>query len=304
MLSKNIKNYNFYKLTKRFLKDYDPNKDYYKILGITKQSTDKEIKASYYKLAKQFHPDVNQGKTNEKFKEMSAAYDILSDPVKRREYDASRSLNSFFSGKQYSSSSHNTNSNNTYQNTNYRTYDDPFKNMNDFFKNFYQKNQQQQNYKSNFNDKPKDFRSKYYSKNKEYFSSFKKKEDEPKSYEESPKKSGNDFSKKYFEKNKKYYDTFKKPKDENENRHNSSNYTDNTSHTTDSQSGALYFILTFFGIFLGSIIVHSIFNSGKQRQSSQHSQPYQQPKPITQSYSQQNQSGEYIYQDPYANKKL
>jgi curved DNA-binding protein CbpA len=307
MLTNKLMRYNFYKITKRFLKDYDPEIDYYKILGLTKQSTEKEIKVAYYKLAKQYHPDVNQGKTNEKFKEMSAAYDILSDSVKRREYDASRSFSSFYSGKQYSSSSYNnTNSYNNYQYSNYRTNDDPFKNMNDFFRNFYKKNQQQ-NYKSNFYENPKDFKSKYYHKNKDYFKTFNninRNEEDSKYYEESPKKSSTNFSRKYFEKNKKYYESFKKPNTgtENESRYNSSYSTEDTKYSSAPQSEALFIILTLLGIFIGSNLIHSIFNSGKGRSTP--TQSYQQPKHVIQPSYQEFQSGESIYQDPYSNKKL
>jgi curved DNA-binding protein CbpA len=299
MLSRFSKNNSFYKISKKFLKDYDPTKDYYKILGLTKQSTEKEIKTSYYKLAKQYHPDVNQGKTSEKFKEMTAAYDILSNPNKRREYDASRSFDSFFTGKQYSSTT-NTNTN-SYQYNNYRGNEDPFKNMNDFFRNFYNKNQQQR-YKSNFNEKPKDFRSKFYTKNKDYFSSFKKKEEE--SYQEDPpKRTGTktNFSKKYFDKNKKYYETFKKPNEDENNRYKSNSYEEtvySNQSTNSTQSGAMYFILTFFGIFLGSILVHSMFGPKTPRQT------YQQSKQTPQSYEHSNVNSEYVSQDPYSIKKL
>jgi len=64
-------------------------KDYYHILGISRSATDKEIKSSYRKLARKYHPDVNPGdKTAEEhFKEVSEAYDVLSDPEKRKKYD-------------------------------------------------------------------------------------------------------------------------------------------------------------------------------------------------------------------------
>lgn len=64
-------------------------KDYYDILGVSKDASQKEIKKAYRKLAKEHHPDTNDGdeKSSEKFKEISEAYEILSDPEKRKRYD-------------------------------------------------------------------------------------------------------------------------------------------------------------------------------------------------------------------------
>jgi curved DNA-binding protein len=64
-------------------------KDYYKTLGVPKTATDKEIKAAYRKLARKHHPDVNQGnkQAEAKFKEINEAYEVLSDPEKRKRYE-------------------------------------------------------------------------------------------------------------------------------------------------------------------------------------------------------------------------
>jgi molecular chaperone DnaJ len=63
--------------------------DFYKILGVSRKATLSEIKKSYRKLARKYHPDLNPGdKTAEKkFKEISEAYEVLKDPKKRKEYD-------------------------------------------------------------------------------------------------------------------------------------------------------------------------------------------------------------------------
>ena len=69
-------------------------KDFYKILGIDKKATADEIKKKYRSLARDLHPDKNQGDAarEEKFKAVSEAYDILSDSKKRAEYDEARSM--------------------------------------------------------------------------------------------------------------------------------------------------------------------------------------------------------------------
>jgi len=69
-------------------------KDYYAALGVSKDAAAADIKKAYRKLARKFHPDANQGEAaaEEKFKEISEAYDVLSDPTKRKEYDEARAL--------------------------------------------------------------------------------------------------------------------------------------------------------------------------------------------------------------------
>jgi len=64
-------------------------KDYYKVLGVAKKATAKEIKAAYRKLARKHHPDVNQGKKDAeaRIKEINEAYDVLGDAEKRKRYD-------------------------------------------------------------------------------------------------------------------------------------------------------------------------------------------------------------------------
>jgi len=66
-----------------------PKKDYYEILGVPRSATERDLKTAYRKLARKHHPDVNPGNkaAEEKFKEISEAFAVLSDPEKRAKYD-------------------------------------------------------------------------------------------------------------------------------------------------------------------------------------------------------------------------
>jgi molecular chaperone DnaJ len=72
------------------------DKDFYAILGIAKDASDADIKKAYRKLAREHHPDTNAGNTasEKKFKDISEAYSVLSDPDERQQYDAIRAMGS------------------------------------------------------------------------------------------------------------------------------------------------------------------------------------------------------------------
>lgn len=73
--------------------------DYYSILGVDKNASQDDIKSSYRKLARQYHPDVNKEPgAEEKFKQLGEAYSVLSDPSKRQQYDNPQQHNPYQSG--------------------------------------------------------------------------------------------------------------------------------------------------------------------------------------------------------------
>ena len=87
-----------------FTSKIDTSKNWYKLLQVDKTSTPEDIKKSYYGLAKKYHPDVNKG-SDEQFKEINRAYEVLSNEETRRSYDQ------FLAGDKYSGSVQNTYSN-------------------------------------------------------------------------------------------------------------------------------------------------------------------------------------------------
>lgn len=64
-------------------------RDYYDVLGVSRGSSESEIKKAFRKLARKYHPDVNPGvkSSEQQFKEVSEAYEVLSDPKKKQQYD-------------------------------------------------------------------------------------------------------------------------------------------------------------------------------------------------------------------------
>ncbi|HZP83131.1 MAG TPA: DnaJ domain-containing protein, partial [Chthonomonadaceae bacterium] len=63
-------------------------RDYYEVLGVSRSASAEELKRAYRNLAKKYHPDINKAAdAADKFKEIQAAYDVLSDETKRRQYD-------------------------------------------------------------------------------------------------------------------------------------------------------------------------------------------------------------------------
>lgn len=83
------------------------DKDYYKIMGLNQDATEKDIKLAYRRLARKYHPDISkESHAEERFKEMGEAYEVLKDPVKRAEYDQYLKNREFYSNTQQQSDWH------------------------------------------------------------------------------------------------------------------------------------------------------------------------------------------------------
>jgi len=115
--------------------------NYYEVLGVSKTATTEEIKKAYRNLAFKYHPDRNQGDTaaEEKFKQINAAYDILGDETKRRNYDLTGQTDN------------NAYSNQQYQRQYQYTYSNPFGDDETFWKWQQSRQQQYQRQYQNYN---------------------------------------------------------------------------------------------------------------------------------------------------------
>ena len=130
----------FYLVTWAFFHYFIDMSNYYEILGVTKNATADEIKTAYRTLAFKYHPDRNPGDTaaEEKFKQISAAYDVLGDEAKRRQYDMGG-----YSSDSYSSAGSQSQQ---YQHQYQYTYSNPFgeENFWEWFNNAQSRSQNQQ----------------------------------------------------------------------------------------------------------------------------------------------------------------
>lgn len=122
-------------------------KDYYKILGVDKNSSQDEIKKAYRKLAKKYHPDLNpnDSKAQEKFKEVNEAYEVLGDQEKKKKYDTFGSSYNFAGGQHFDPSQYGFGGGRTYTYTSGNAGD-----FSDFFNMFFGGGGQSQGF--NIND--------------------------------------------------------------------------------------------------------------------------------------------------------
>lgn len=110
---------------------YNPAKNYYKILSVGEKASQAEIKKAFRDLAKKYHPDTNKGK-EELFKEVNEAYQVLSDPTVKQEYDQVRQANASPRSYNSTASSSSSTPNSQQKSQQYRGYqrEEGWKNMN------------------------------------------------------------------------------------------------------------------------------------------------------------------------------
>lgn len=113
-------------------------KDYYKILGVSENSNNDELKKAFRKLAKKYHPDRNKDDEGAKlkFQEVNEAYGVLSDEKSRKEYDEKRAA---FNNEKENKSSRNAtqSSRKKEQKSNTRSKEDAMEDLNNYFSNFF-----------------------------------------------------------------------------------------------------------------------------------------------------------------------
>lgn len=261
--------------------NFDMKKDYYKILGIEKSATEKEIKLAYLKLVKKYHPDATQGKTTEMFKEITQAYEILSDSNKKSIYDnQGSSYGSSFFSNQYNNNTQNQSwnqnpnqNNNANQYANYR-YDAGPK-MNDFYNNF-KNNKFYQEFYETYTFKDQDGKYKTYTfKSNGNTNTYKKPEDGNPFYQdfnnilrnkrrEREKKQGKQTTEEddyqtNSNKNSQFYNDFNKFNSF-QNQNYKKEYDYNYNYNYDYKYTLFYEILRFSAIFLCATVIVRLFS--------------------------------------------
>ena len=290
---------------KRMHLDFDPSKDYYKIIGVDSKATEKQIKEQYYKLAKKHHPDLNKGVSTDFFKEMTAAYELLSDAEKRKQYDQLRS----FSGGGF----WNSNNKNSQQSNSNRQANQQSSNFNQSYQNYHNTNNKNSKTWNYTYVDPKTGQKRTFDFNNYAFKNFDEfiakmrsemkndaKKSESFTQKEHKSKKGF-FGDNYYENNKEYYQN-KKSNDEFETNKKEFNQKLNdhfTFHSNQKFFKRINQIFLFGSIFLLFSFIsnarRSQYNNTYYEQSSPHSRHTYQQNPYELNTNQYNQ----YQQNPY-----